>query len=101
MKKLMCLALVVALLVPVAAYAQSSPPSTGSDEISRALPGALVLPQIRPRPMPFVGDVERALLGAADPEDAAAGLATVTRTSDGQATATPASAPPRGRSPAP
>src|SRR5688572_18693955 len=91
MKRLMCLALVVVLMAPVSSYGQSSPPSTGPGETSRELPGLLVLPQVRPTPLPFVGDTDRALLGIDDPESAAEGLGTVTRTSQGETIITPPS----------
>ena len=92
MKKLMCLAIVLAVMAPLAALAQSSPPSTGSDEISRDLPGLPVNPppsSVRPRPLPLVDEASRALLGIEDPAAAVEGLATVTRTSGGETIITP------------
>ena len=92
MKKLMCLAIVLAVMAPLAALAQSSPPSTGSDEISRDLLDLPVNPPpsgIRPKPLPLVDEASRALLGIEDPAAAVEGLATVTRTSGGETIITP------------
>jgi V8-like Glu-specific endopeptidase len=90
MKKLMCLALILAVMAPVTVSAQSHPPSTGSDEISRDFTGGPeTLPDARPVPLPDVNEVDRALLGIDDFEAAAQGLATVTRTSDGETIVTP------------
>jgi hypothetical protein len=90
MKSLVCLALIVALAAPVAAHAQSHAPSTGSDEISRDLTGGPgTLPEAEPVPLPEVDEIDRALLGIDDPELAAEGLATVTRTRDGKTIVAP------------
>lgn len=92
MKKLVCLALVVALLGPTAAFAQAGAPSAGSDEVSRDLSTlGMTLPQVGPRAMPFVDETDRALLGITDPELAAEGLGIVTRTSSGETTVSPPS----------
>jgi glutamyl endopeptidase len=92
MKKLMCLAIVLAVMAPLAAYAQSSPPSTGSNEISRDILSLPVNPppsNVRPRPLPLVDEASRELLGIEDPAAAVEGLATVTRTSAGETIITP------------
>jgi V8-like Glu-specific endopeptidase len=88
----MCLAVVLAVMAPLAAFAQSSPPSTGSDEISREIFGApVVVPRsgARPKPLLFIDETSRDLLGIDDPERAVEGLATVTRTSAGDTIVTP------------
>ncbi len=92
MKRLMCLAIILAVMAPLAAYAQSSPPSTGSDEISRDIVGLPVNPPpttARPKPLPLVDETSRELLGIEDPASAVEGLATVTRTSGGETIITP------------
>jgi V8-like Glu-specific endopeptidase len=88
----MCLAIILAVMAPLSAYAQSSPPSTGSDEISRDIVGLPVNPPpttARPKPLPLVDEASRELLGIEDPARAVEGLATVTRTSGGETIITP------------
>jgi V8-like Glu-specific endopeptidase len=88
----MCLAILLAVMAPLSAYAQSSPPSTGSDEISREIFGApVVVPpgNAQPKPLLFIDETARDLLGVDDPARAVEGLATVTRTNGGETIVTP------------
>lgn len=91
MKRLLlpALAAVLGLSMSTAAFAQSSPPNTGSSEVDRSAPVALPSGAASPVPMPFVGETDRALLLDMDVDAMADSLGTVTYSSDGTVVVTP------------